>query len=139
MNTANEFLIENHVLVKYTGAGGDVAVPEDVTEIGPRAFADAVGLKTVILPESLKKIGADAFLNCSNLENLVIPAGVKTIGGFAFVGCSKLDLTFKGEKTKLAKMSVIDVDCRMVIFGPEGSTAQKYAEEKNLTFIALEA
>ena len=38
MSNANDFIIENGVLTKYVGPGGDVVIPEDVTEIGVQAF-----------------------------------------------------------------------------------------------------
>lgn len=133
-----DFEIKNGVLVKYIGTDSDVVVPPEVTEIGDMAFSGCTGLKTVTLPPKLKKIGADAFLNCANLENLEIPASVKSVGAFAFVGCARLDLTFRGMKTKIPKFGIIDLDANMIIFAPEGSTAQQYAEKTGLTFIALD-
>ena len=38
MSNANDFIIENGVLKKYVGPGGAVIVPEEVTEIGIKAF-----------------------------------------------------------------------------------------------------
>ena len=34
MSGNQDFVIENGVLQKYKGPGGDVTIPEDVTEIG---------------------------------------------------------------------------------------------------------
>ena len=39
MSNASDFIIENGVLTKYIGPGGDVIIPEGVTEIGFKAFA----------------------------------------------------------------------------------------------------
>lgn len=44
------FVIENGVLTKYIGPGGDVAIPEGVTEIGKSAFYDCAGLTSVTIP-----------------------------------------------------------------------------------------
>ena len=38
MSSNNDFEIENGVLVKYTGAGGDVVIPDGVTSIGHWGF-----------------------------------------------------------------------------------------------------
>ena len=38
MSNASDFIIENGVLRKYVGPGGDVVIPEGVTEIGIKAF-----------------------------------------------------------------------------------------------------
>ena len=39
MSNANDFIIENGVLIKYVGPGGDVVIPDEVVEIGEGAFA----------------------------------------------------------------------------------------------------
>ena len=61
-----------------------VEIPEGVTSIGARAFADSEKLKTVVLPESLKTIGEEAFRGCTSLEEISIPPGVESIGKDAF-------------------------------------------------------
>ena len=38
MENNQDFVIENGVLTKYNGPGGDVTIPEGVTEIGGSAF-----------------------------------------------------------------------------------------------------
>ena len=38
MNDTKEFEIENGVLKRYTGPGGDVVIPDGVTSIGDQAF-----------------------------------------------------------------------------------------------------
>ena len=38
MENNQDFVIENGVLTKYNGPGGDVTIPEGVTEIGSSAF-----------------------------------------------------------------------------------------------------
>jgi hypothetical protein len=39
MRNASDFIIENGVLTKHIGPGGDVIILEGVTEIGFKAFA----------------------------------------------------------------------------------------------------
>ena len=39
MSNASDFVIENGVLKKYVGSGGDVVIPEEVTAIGNGAFS----------------------------------------------------------------------------------------------------
>ena len=38
MSNASDFIIENGVLKKYVGPGGDVTIPEGVTSIGDGAL-----------------------------------------------------------------------------------------------------
>lgn len=91
MSNPRDFIIENGVLKKYKGPGGDVVIPEGVTSVGKYAFKYCRALKTVTIPESVKSIGDWAFHNCSALKTVTIPKGVTSIGDHAFSGCSALE------------------------------------------------
>lgn len=85
-----DFVINNGVLEKYTGKGGDVVVPDGVTSIGGKAFSLCDKLTSITIPASVTCIGILAFYGCSNLTSITIPNNVTTIGDSAFSGCSKL-------------------------------------------------
>ena len=53
MSSNNDFEVENGVLVKYTGAGGDVVIPDRVTGIGDRAFSQCKSLTSVTIPDGV--------------------------------------------------------------------------------------
>jgi len=80
----DEFEIENGVLVKYNGSGGDVTIPAGVTEIGERAFESCKALTGVTIPDGVTKICKGAFSLCKALTSVTIPDGVKTIEENAF-------------------------------------------------------
>lgn len=82
----SEFLIDNGKLVKYTGAGGEIVVPDGVTEIGEFAFSDS-SITGAALPKSLQRIGNGAFQGCRNLRRISIPNTVISIGVAAFKEC----------------------------------------------------
>ncbi|MGI6174158.1 MAG: leucine-rich repeat protein [Christensenellales bacterium] len=84
------FVIDNGVLKKYNGPGGNVRIPKGITEIGENAFKDCFGLKTVAIPKGVTRIGNNAFENCVNLKKATIPRGVTTIGDYAFNRCAGL-------------------------------------------------
>ncbi len=86
-----DFQIENGGLIKYTGAGGDVVVPEDVTSIGDFAFSQCESVVSVTLPEGLTSIGSHAFLGCDSLKRIAIPQSVTVIGSGAFKFCTNLE------------------------------------------------
>ena len=52
MNIHN-FEIENGILKKYKGDGGDVILPEGITEIGERAFHLCQTLTAITIPEGV--------------------------------------------------------------------------------------
>lgn len=86
----SDFVVENGVLTKYTGPGGDVVIPEGVTEIGEKAFMRNSRLKSVTFPAGLHTIGARAFRSCVNLEEVTIRDGLETIKISAFKNCTSL-------------------------------------------------
>ena len=65
-------------------------VPEGVTEICYKAFADCENLTSVKLPDTVKIIDQEAFLNCKKLTSITIPASVKKVGDGAFERCESL-------------------------------------------------
>lgn len=65
-------------------------IPDEVIEIGQKAFFGAFNLKEVILPESLVIIGDSAFKNCVLIETITLPSKVEYIGKLAFFTCYKL-------------------------------------------------
>ena len=86
----SDFQITNGVLTKYTGPGGDVMVPEGVTEIADRVFDGNDKITSVVLPEGVTRIGNSAFCWCSSLTDIVIPESVTSIGNSAFTFCYNL-------------------------------------------------
>ncbi len=100
MSSVSDFVIENGVLKKYVGHGGDVVVPEGVTEIAANAFNvtawgnidSGSNLRSIQLPSTLRIIGPNAFCWCS-LGRLDIPDGVIKIGHKAFNFCSLSEIS----------------------------------------------
>ena len=76
------FVIKNGVLTKYTGPGGDVAIPAGVTKIGDYAFEDCTGLTSVTIPESVTTIDKSVFKN----SRPAIIAPHIPVGGFDAAG-----------------------------------------------------
>lgn len=84
--------ITGTVLKQYDGDGGDVVIPEGVTEIGYRAFGTVSGgaVTSVTIPDSVEKIGAFAFVGADKLTNVTLPAGLTTIDQSVFRSCESL-------------------------------------------------
>ena len=103
MGNASDFIIENGVLTKYVGPGGNVEIPEGVTEIATNAFrhSKVTGIK---FPEGLITIGASAFCLCQDLKSIVIPKSVKVIGEEAFWRVDFESIILLG-KPKIGKMA----------------------------------
>ena len=89
MSSNNDFEIENGVLVKYTGAGGDVVIPDGVVSIGEEAFYSSVSLTSITIPDGVTSIGDGAFKCCTSLISIIIPISVTSIGNGAFSAGSR--------------------------------------------------
>ncbi|MDE5798056.1 MAG: leucine-rich repeat domain-containing protein [Treponemataceae bacterium] len=87
---AGEWLIEGRTVLRYTGTGTDVKVPDGVTEIGRRAFASRTKVTHVTLPDSVAVIEDYAFSGCTGLADVNLPESVAMIGWYAFSGCKSL-------------------------------------------------
>ena len=115
--SANEdFIVENNILISYSGEGGTLWIPEGVEKIGENvfrystnrdaieqvilpstcaeiqdyAFGSCANLKQVFLPESLITIGNHAFSDCSSLKDIILPSSLQTLDYAAFCNCTSL-------------------------------------------------
>ena len=86
----SDFYIRSGVLAAYTGPGGDVVIPDGVTEIGYLAFYNCSRVTGVTIPDSVTEISNEAFKGCTSLTSITIPDSVTGIGSEAFSGCTGL-------------------------------------------------
>lgn len=86
-----ECVIENGTLLSYQGTETDIRLPEGITAIGFRAFANQLWLRSVVLPETVSEVGHEAFANCPSLERVVFPDSIRSIGRNAFSYCISLE------------------------------------------------
>ncbi len=75
------------LLLSFTAAEAEFALPGSLTEIDDEAFRDVTALSSLVLPETVTRIGTCAFAGCSGLNEITIPGSVQTIGTQAFSGC----------------------------------------------------
>ena len=79
-----DFVIESGILKQYSGPGGNVIIPEGVTDIGCGTFWGGHGLSRVVVPAHVTRIQARAFGGCPNLKQVAILAECVTLEGFLF-------------------------------------------------------
>lgn len=137
-------LEENGITLKH------LVIAEGITEIGDTAFPVDT-FETITLPDSLTKIGDYAFgyfLEVSG--DLVLPANVAEIGDAAFVCCPYSNITILNPDAVIGECALgCSLDHRpesgavlmdaFTITGYADSTAQCYAEDYGIPFIALDA
>ena len=62
----------------------------NVVAIPAMMFNGNTTLTAIVLPDAITKIGDRAFANCTNLESAVIPESITVFGSQCFNGCAKL-------------------------------------------------
>lgn len=83
MRKYGDFLIDNGVLIEYTGSAAEVVIPEEIKEIGFEAFYRLKCVISVRLPKGLTRIGRLAFSKCENLKTVFFPESLEEIGASA--------------------------------------------------------
>ena len=135
----SDFRIKNGVLVKYTGNGGDVVIPDSVTSIGDRVFDDCRSLTSITIPDSVTSIGDYAFFYCDSLTSITIPDSVTSIGESAFELCGSLtSITISNNLTFIRNATFRMCDLTSIII-PDSviSIGDKAFMQCNLTSVTI--
>ena len=111
-----------------------IKLSNNLKSIPKEAFMDCTNLKELVLPESLTKIGDSAFYRCSNLGELVLPEGVKTIYNHAFEKSGLKKLVVSNNLKEIKGYVFFGCPKSLVIHGPKGSYAERYAKEHGVKF-----
>ena len=108
-----EFEYDDTMITRYCGDGGEVVIPEGVTDlffevfsansqitgvripgsmtaVTPFVFEGCTALRSATLEEGVCEIGCAAFRDCSALEEIVLPRSLTKIDKHALAGCTAL-------------------------------------------------
>jgi hypothetical protein len=90
-NEGNKWEAMNHIIDNYASDYiSTLILPNHITSITDKAFANRTYLKHIVFPNTLISIGDEAFYGCTNLSNFSLPNSVTTIGNSAFSFCESL-------------------------------------------------
>jgi len=67
-----------------------IQIPDGVTSIGERAFANCKRLKTITIPDNVTSIGEAAFYNCTALYYIKLSNKLEKISEYMFWNCTSL-------------------------------------------------
>ena len=127
------FDAEKTKLVAYFGTGGDVVVPNTVTEIYETAFRGNTTITSITLSANVTSIDNNVFYGCTALTSITIPESVTSIGDYAFSGCSNVqEFVFEGETPPTFGSSVFGGStCPIYVPTIDAVTAYETADNMN--------
>lgn len=128
--------------------------------IGSQAFYECEALAAVSIPDSVTSLGSQAFYGCDSLSDISFGIGLTQIPDSAFRQCqalqevilprycTKVAANAFAEDTKLTKVTALpgvasiennsfSYPAKMTMRGVSGSYAQEYANNRNMTFEAI--
>lgn len=115
-NYKDDFFSVNGVLLEYLGQQAEVTVPDQITVLAPKAFANNPGIEKIILPDSVKQLKSTCIFRCNGLKQLSIPESAADIAEGAVLRC-------EGE---------------IMVFGITGSAAEEFSKLNSFRFIGIQ-
>ena len=113
-------------------------VPENVIQIGERAFADSQYLSKVVLPDSLWRISSFAFSGCLKLEEICLSDNIEELGKGVFAWCPRLTAVGVSEENEFycsEEGVVYSKDKTEIILYPRGKPSITYTIPDTVTRI----
>lgn len=91
VSAAGDYVIDNGVLLSYTGSEKEVVIPSEVLYIGDNAFRNNTSVEKVVIGDSVMGIGNCAFYGCTSLSSVEQMHSVGAVGAYAFYDTPYLD------------------------------------------------
>lgn len=127
----------NHIteIPKKFFEGSDIkslSLPDNITKIGEKAFANCKQLQRIDLPKSYSEIIPDfCFQGCSSLKSIYLPDKCRGVGTYAFHDCPELEAIII--KRYIPKA---EIDKRKAKEGPNYTGKRIFSSHKNKDGVA---
>ena len=102
---SNEFIIDDGMIMEYVGPGGDVIIPQGVTNIFFEVFYASAIITSVIIPGSVSDITSSVFEKSGKLKVVKLCEGVSSISFGAFNECKSLEEIYLPKSLKLIEIN----------------------------------
>ncbi|MBO5010294.1 MAG: leucine-rich repeat protein, partial [Clostridia bacterium] len=98
--STNDFVVSGKILLSYKGASTQIAIPDGIRIIAPRAFYNNKNIGTITLDDDTSYIGAYAFYNCTSaLVNVPRISGTLNIESNGFTNTASVKYLDKSSYT----------------------------------------
>ncbi|MHA2143117.1 MAG: leucine-rich repeat domain-containing protein [Candidatus Thorarchaeota archaeon] len=114
--TMGDFEVSDGVLMRHTGNGVHIAIPDGVERLRNCLFWNFGSIESIVIPDTVHSLGGDTFYNCESLSELTIPESVMTIGDNPFANCPKLNLINKSPYFVLEDGGLFDKERTRLIY-----------------------
>lgn len=115
-----------------------LVIEDGVSSVAENSFMECSNMTSADISDSVVSIGNSAFSLCS-LKEITLSENLADIGDFAFASCNELKtVTILNDNVKIGKDVFDEAAAGLVIKAFNGSAAQKYAEENEITFSSLD-
>ena len=105
--------------------------------VDEKAFYGVRNLRTIHISYNITSIGDNAFEGCSKLEYIELTSSIRYLGKGMLKGCDNLkQLRIDSYYCDIEELEIPE-SSDVVIYGYEGSTAQRYAKAHNYKFESL--
>ncbi len=106
---------------RFLGEEVRFVIPDNVTKIGPRGFANfSFTIEELVIPNSIKTIGSFAFDSCTGLKKIVIPNSISEICDETFCKCTSLqEVIFPDSLQSIGRLAFKDCTSLEKIFIPD--------------------
>ncbi|MBQ7637498.1 MAG: leucine-rich repeat protein [Clostridia bacterium] len=111
-----------------------IILPDSLTVIPSTAFFDCSSLVSVTFGANLTNISSQAFQNCVSLNSVVIPTSTRQLNQSCFSSCTSLKSFIVYSSDVTFSSIPLSKTADLTIYGIPGSTAQTYAETRNIPF-----
>lgn len=98
-----EFIIDDDMIMQYVGPGGDVVIPQGVTDIFFEAFYGSALITSITIPGSILDISPFIFERSQKLKLVKLSEGVSVINVCAFNDCKSLETVYLPHSLNLIK------------------------------------
>lgn len=116
-----------------------VLIGENIKKLDSYVFSECSELTEVIIPNSVELINPYAFNECESLTKIVIPENVRKVSNGAFYDCCNLESATVLNSQMIFYLSVFTNCNKLTIYGYENSTAESYANDYSVPFVALDS